>query len=355
MNAEEITRELVKIQSTPQKTGEKNRVLNYVENLLNDQDYQFREFEDEEARSLLITFRETMSPNILLHGHLDVVSASGDLFQPEKRDGKLYGRGTADMKSGVACCIKLMQRMAEKDGTPDVGLLLTTDEEVGGFKGTGYVVDQGLEPGFVISAEPDDSGDFPSIVNKQKGVLQLKITAEGKSAHGSKPGKGVNAAEKLMEKYRELKRLFSDGEFPTTVNLGRFESGEEVNKVPENAEMHLDIRYSQQYPAEKVLEDIRSIDEIEVEVTARAPMMNTSRSEKALKSLQTAVQEATGKKAEFRSENFASDMRFFTSRNIPAVCFGPEGKNLHGEDEYVELYSLQDYIKSLEMFVEEAG
>lgn len=349
MKPEEITRELVKIQSTQHQPDQLEETVEYAKNFFQSEEYILQEFEKEGKESLLITFKETLQPEVLLHGHLDVVTAEEEKFKPYKEEGKLYGRGTADMKSGVACCIKVMQQM--KKEKPDIGLLLTTDEEIGGFNGTGHLIDEGLEPGFVISAEPDDSGNFPSIVTEQKGVLQLRITVEGEPSHGSKPEKGENAAEKLMEKYREIKDLFEDGDFPTTVNLGKIRAGEEVNKVPETAEMQLDIRYSDQYPAEEVLEDIRAIKDLEVEVTARAPMMQNPEKEEHIEQLSESIEEVIGKSPEKRKENFASDMRFFTSQGIPAVCYGPEGYDLHGENEYVELESLQPYIETLKEFV----
>lgn len=350
MNPEKLTEELVAFQTTQDKPEQIEKAINHVESIFDTSQFYVKTFENEGVKSLLVSFEETMSPEILLHGHLDVVSAEKNLFEAKKEDQKLYGRGTADMKAGIACCISVMQKLAKKSEQPDVALLLTTDEEIGGFNGTGHVVEKGLEPGFVISAEPDDSGNFPSIVTHQKGVLQLKISVEGKSAHGSKPEKGVNAAEKLMEKYTEIKNLFEDGEFPTTVNLGMMNAGTEVNKVPEEAEMSLDIRYSQQYSKDEVLDDIKSLEGIKVEVTAEAPMMKVSEQNERIQQLANAIREAGGTPI-FRKENFASDMRFFTSRGIPAVCFGPEGYDLHGKNEHVEIESLQLYCEILKNFL----
>ena len=351
MTPADLTERLVEFRTTQDKPEEIEKSLEFVEGLFDQKKFYTQSFEHQNTSSLLISFTEDLNPEVLLHGHLDVVDAREELFRPGKKEGRIYGRGTADMKAGVACCIKAMQELGNREERPDVALLLTTDEEVGGFNGTGYVAEQGLEPGFVVSAEPDDSGSFPSIVVEQKGVLQLKISASGKSAHGSKPGKGENAAEKLMQKYFRIKELFSEGEFTTTVNLGKFRSGQEVNKVPEEAEMHIDIRYSGEYPKEEVLKDIRRIEGIEVEVTAEAPMMQVAEENSYVRKLSDSIGQIA-EAPELRRENFASDMRFFTSKGIPAVCFGPEGYNLHGEDEYVEIEGLSVYCEILKNFLE---
>lgn len=347
MNAEKITQDLIEFQTVEGNTEQFEKCLDYIEGCFSE-DFRFERLEKDGEKSLLISRGD--DPRVLLHGHIDVVDADKDLFEPEFRDGKIYGRGAADMKSGVACLMKTLEETENRE----VGLLLTSDEERGGFNGTGHVLEEkDLSPEIVISAEPDDSGNFPSLVTKQKGVLQLRITVEGKSAHASKPEKGENAAEKLIEKYREIEQLFShDKEFSTTVNLGKLFSPGPVNKVPEEAEMELDIRFSQQYPKKKVLSDIRNIEGINVEVLAEAPMMETSEESELVKSLSKSAEEVSGGQIELRKENFASDMRFFTEKGIPAVCFGPKGFNLHGENEFVEFESLEVYCEILKNFLD---
>lgn len=347
MNTERITQDLIKFQTIEGNTEQFEKCLNYIEDCFSE-DFRFERFEKDGEKALLISRGE--NPRILLHGHIDVVDAEKDQFEPELKDGRIYGRGAADMKSGLACLMKTLEETENKE----LALLLTSDEERGGFNGTGHVIEEkDLSPEIVISAEPDDSETFPSIVTKQKGVLQLRIKVEGKSAHASKPGKGENAAEKLIEKYREIEQLFShEKEFSTTVNLGKLFSPGPVNKVPEEAEMELDIRFSQQYPKKKVLSDIRNIENINVKVLTEAPMMETSEESQPVKSLNKSAEEVSGRQIKFRKENFASDMRFFTEKGIPAVCFGPEGYNLHGENEFVEVESLETYCEILKNFLD---
>lgn len=346
MNPVKITEELIRFQTVEGNAGEFERCLNFIENKFSS-DFNFERYGKEGEKSLLISKGE--SPSILLHGHIDVVEADEELFDPERRDGKLYGRGAADMKSGIACLMKVMKKMQSNE----LALLITSDEERGGFNGTGHVIEKkNLSPDFVISAEPDDSGKFPSIVNKQKGVLQIEVSTEGISAHASKPERGENAAEKLIEKYSEIRGLFNhEAEFPTTMSLGNIHSEGPVNKIPDSAAMQLDIRHSNQYPAEKVLSDIRDLEGTYVEVLAQAPMMRTSEDNQFVRSLRESIYEVNGEEVELRSESFASDMRFFTEEGIPAICFGPEGYSLHGEDEYVELESLETYCDILKNFL----
>ncbi len=347
MNLVKITEELVEFRTIEGNHEEIEKSLEFIQQELSD-NFDFRRFEEDGEKSMLVTRGE--NPRILLHGHIDVVDAEDSLFHPEVKGGRIYGRGSADMKTGLACLMNVL----EKVESSDLGLLITSDEERGGFNGTGYVIEEaGLEPDFVISAEPDDSGSFPSIVTKQKGVLQLEITTEGKNAHASKPEKGKNAAENLIEKYREFRDLFDHSvDFSTTISLGSISAEGPVNQIPGSASLQVDIRYSNQYPKPEILSDLEEISGIEYEILAEAPMMETSENGRCVQSLKESAEQAMGEKVEFRKEKFASDMRFFTEKDIPAVCFGPEGYNLHGENEYVEIESLKTYCEILKNFLE---
>ena len=345
MKPEELTQELVKLRTVEGNTEEVEKGLQIVEREIPDS-FEVQRFEKEGEKSLLATRGE---PEILLHGHIDVVEASNSLFNSETRGGKIYGRGTADMKSGIACMIKTLQ---EAD-ISNIGLLITSDEERGGFNGTGHILEEtGIEPELAISAEPDDSGYFPSIVTKQKGVLQLELKASGKNAHASKPEKGVNAAEKLLNQYSRFRENFDhDAEFPTTISLGNMSAEGPTNQIPDEAVMQVDIRYSKQYPAEEILKDLEEIQGLEHEVVAKAPMLETSEENSLVKALKKESEKVTGE-TQFRKENFASDMRFFTEKGVSAVCFGPEGYNLHAGDEYVEVESLEICCEILKNFLQ---
>ena len=344
MNIEEMVKELVKLETIEGNHEEVEEGLQLVEREL-PEDFEIQRFEEKGEKSLLATKAE---PEIILHGHIDVVDAEDDLFQPEAHDAKIYGRGTADMKAGIACIVKAAQGVEASN----IGVLVTSDEERGGFNGTGHVLEEtGIEPELAISAEPDDSGSFPSIVTKQKGVLQLQLEASGENAHASKPSKGVNAAEELVERYTEFRSGFDHGaEFGTTINLGNMSAEGPANQIPDEATLQVDIRYSGQYTKEEVLEDLEQIEGLKYEILAEAPMLQTSEDIPVVKALKDAAEEVSGGEVEFREENFASDMRFFTE--VPAVCFGPEGYNLHAEDEYVKVDSLKIYCEILKNFLE---
>jgi succinyl-diaminopimelate desuccinylase len=350
----DLTRDLVNFNTVEGEEGEVERCLDYIKRFFDTDDFVLQEFENNGEKVLIVGFEETLTPEVLVHGHIDVVSADDEMFEPELRDGCLHGRGTADMKAGVACLMKLMQRLRSRK--PDVALMLTTDEETGGFDGAKHMVEErGLRPSFAISAEPSTGDRYMDIVTEQKGVARATIRSHGRSAHASRPWKGENAAEQLIHLYtEEVKPMFDDANsetWSTTVNLGRMESGDAANKVPEEATMHLDIRWTQQLPASEVKNRLEGIEQLELESWFNDPMLKTDAENQYVQTLEESCRES-GFDVETTRKNAASDMRHFSTAGIPAVVFGPEGYDSHEPSERAVVGSMEDYISALERFAE---
>ncbi len=350
----DLTRNLVNFNTVEGEEGEVERCLDYIKKFFDTDDFVLQEFENNGETALIVGFEKTLTPEVLAHGHVDVVPADDDMFEPELRDGCLYGRGTADMKAGVACLMTLMQRLRSRK--PDVALMLTTDEETGGFDGAKHMVEErGLRPSFAISAEPSTGDRYMDIVTEQKGVARATIRSHGRSAHASRPWRGRNAADQLIHLYTgEVKPMFGDANsetWDTTVNLGRMGSGDAANKVPEEAAMHLDIRWTQQLPASEVKNRLEGIEQLELESWFNDPMLKTDAENRYIQILEESCQES-GFDVETTRKNAASDMRHFSVAGIPAVVFGPEGYGPHEPTEHAVVGSMEDYISALERFVE---
>lgn len=348
----ELTEELVKFKSTNDNLKQINRCLNFIEEYFSAPEFEVNRYENEGIPSRIVTFGEE-DPELMLHGHIDVIEAPDEMFEPEIGDSKIYGRGTGDMKAGVAALMQVMKDLKEEQ--PSVGLMIVSDEELGGFNGAGYLFEEHYSPEFGISAEPNNIDGYLDIITDQKGILQVKISTKGLSAHGSQPWNGDNAAEAFMEKWPEIKELFADhgdGEnWVTTVNLGKIRAGESTNKVPEKCEAWLDIRTAREYPNDEVLKDIRSIEGLEVEESLNESMLSTDHDNEKVQALK---QSAKGFEEECKisRKEPGSDMRFLTEHGIPAVVFGPEGYNAHSPNEYAVIDSLGDYYSIMMDFIQ---
>lgn len=348
----ELTERLVEFKSTNDNKEEIEACLKFIEKYFSGPEFSIERHSYEDIPSLVITFGEK-DPELMLHGHIDVIEASDELFDPERRDGKVYGRGTADMKAGVAALMQLMKDL--KDEQPSIGLMIVSDEEKGGFKG-GKKLFEKYSPEFAISAEPNNIEGYLDIITEQKGVLRLKISTEGLTAHGSRPWNGENAVENFMQKWLEVRELFSDHEdgekWVTTVNLGKIRGGESTNKVPGKCEAWLDIRTAKEYPNSEVIEDIKDIKDLSVEVLSDEAMLSTDKDNKKVRSLEASAEKFEEECNVSRKEP-ASDMRHASREGVPAVVFGPEGYKAHAPDEYAVIDSLGDYYSIMMDFIEE--
>ncbi len=352
----ELTEELVRYRTTEDRPAEIEDCLTAIEDRFTDPVYTIDRYDINGTKALIIGFEETREPDIMLHGHIDVVDAPDEMFEPEHEGEKLYGRGTADMKAGVSCLIAVMERLVDRDEPPSVALMIVSDEERGGYSSAGHLVEHhGIRPGFAISAEPNNLDGYMDIVTKQKGLLRLRLMAEGTTAHGSRPWLGDNAAETLIETYDKVMDRFPDSDektWATTASTSILQAGEAPNQIPDHAEAILDVRWSEEYPATDVIDDLRTIDRLEIEVMSKDPMLDTPDDDPHVQALQQATEEATGQNCRVTRKEPASDMRFFANAGIPAVVFGPEGYNSHGPNEHVLTSSFQDYIDSVLRFID---
>ncbi|MGD8744145.1 MAG: M20/M25/M40 family metallo-hydrolase [Candidatus Woesebacteria bacterium] len=288
---------------------------------------------------------------VILNGHLDVVSANKDQFKPVIKGDKLFGRGAIDMKTAAAVEILVFSEIAEKVTYP-LGLQLVTDEEVGGFNGTKYQISQGVKTDFVIAGEHTDF----AINNQAKGILWVKITAKGKVAHGAYPWEGDNAVKKMNEFVNKLVKKYPvpDKEaWRTTVNLSQINtSNKTFNKVPDDCMVALDIRYVPEEKSE-IVKNIKKLvpKEFDIEIVEKEPPQKTDINNKNIKNLKKIISEVMGKPVKTINKHGASDIRHYDDAGCPGVCFGPVGKGLHSDNEWVSIESLDTYYEILMNFL----
>jgi len=350
-----LTKDLVRIPSTKDNPEEIKRVADFCENLFPKKDFTVKRFKRKERHSLLITFRGEKKPKLFLVGHLDVVDAEKKQFTPKEKGGRIYGRGAKDNKGPSAVLITLMKELSSLREKPSVGLLLTTDEESGGFDGVGYVLgEKGYTPevGFI----PDGGDDF-EIIFSEKGVLHFRLIAEGKAAHGARPWEGDNAIDKVMEAYGKLRKEFPNpkkrSDWKTSLNAGKVSGGSATNVVAERAEMALDLRFTSEWTEKKIIKKVKEVvgKEVKMEVDVSGPAFYTSPENFYVKKYVEILEKTLRRKPVFEKYPPASDARFFSQKKIPAIITNVRGGGTHGKDEWVDVKSLEDFCRLLEEFV----
>jgi succinyl-diaminopimelate desuccinylase len=318
---------------------------------------------------------------IVLSGHLDTYplgDATGwtvDPFAGQVRDGRLYGRGAADMKGGIAASIVALGLLAAHaaDWQGEAVLALAGDEESMGTLGTQWLLEN------VPAARGDaviigDAGSPLVVRFGEKGFLWVRITARGKPAHGAHVHLGVNALDRLRAALDAVTGLCALRAEPpagvaeaiaaakpisetlggageaqvlgsVTVNLGRIEGGSSPNLVPATAEAALDIRLPAGVSAAAAEAALAAaLDghaDVTFEVLRRFDPTVTDPMVEIVHTVRTAAEHVLGRAPAVNMRVGGSDARLFRRAGIPTVVYGPTPFIMGGVDEYVLLDELE--------------
>lgn len=253
---DEIVAMLQSLVKTPSITGDEVKVAELVASFCRDLDLDVKIVEAEKNRPNVIARWDTglPGPSLLLNDHLDIVPPgplenwSYPPFAAEIANGRVYGRGTIDTKSGLTTILMATKAIREI-GLPLRGMLtlvFSCDEEVGGEKGMQFLCRQGhIHADMAVVAEPTTM----QIEIATKGRLNIEITTRGVATHGARPWLGHNAIEDMMEVIAGLRHLaqnLSQRSHPllgsATLSVGRIDGGTVPNMVPNKCILGLDRR-----------------------------------------------------------------------------------------------------------------
>ncbi len=336
-----LTMDLVAIPSVSDDVAGRLQVIDFI------QDYcshlpgvHVARHESDGVPSLVAAFDAEPRKSLILNAHVDVVPARTEQFEPYELEGRIYGRGTQDMKGAAAAMLLLLKELASSGEHPSVAWQFVTDEEIGGENGTRYLFTRGYIGDFFVAGEPTDL----EIVNRAKGMLWLNLRQAGNPAHGSRPWDGSNpilpltrGITKLLERYP----VPTEAAWRTTITPSVIHGGDAHNRVPSECFLQLDVRYVPGENPEEVLAAIRSwFEDSSVVDLHRGSPLETAEDDAHVRRLAELVTNAISPRAKFRSEHFGSDARFYSEAGIPAVCFGPAGAGLHSHQEWVDIGTL---------------
>jgi succinyl-diaminopimelate desuccinylase len=307
---------------------------------------------------LAATVGADKGPTVVLHGHLDVVPAEPEQFEPRLDGDRLYGRGAYDMKGGLAAMMCAARDLAAQDKVK-VHFVMCCDEESeeDENRGSDYIAKQmGYLGDFAITGEPTDL----LIGVQAKGVLLLRIDVRGRAAHGSTPWLGDNAVLKAMDVFRNIQSLpfareSSEMFDRPSINLGRVVGGDVPNKVPDHCVIDVDIRFLPGQEADAILHEVEGIADTKVDIIFRRDPVVVSRTNPFVAMLAEVAGDGSPAERISVGRDGASDITAWLDSGVPGVEFGPEGAGHHGPEEWVSVPSLVRYRQALVDFVHLVG
>jgi succinyl-diaminopimelate desuccinylase len=273
-------------------------------------------------------------------GHYDVVPAqSREQFQPRVEGANLFGRGSSDMKSGLAAMIHAAAA-ARDEGllrTGRLGIVLVPDEETAGPRGSRDLSGRGLlgRDG-VGMLTPEPTGGV--VWNANRGAISLRATMRGKAAHVGRQFEGVNAFERAIPAMARLLEIKKEVELRATdENIapaaarksilllgGRVEAGTNFNVTPESCSFTIDRRLN---PEENLEQEKRrlmaALEGFEIEVLQEEPAAATPAGDRLGLILSRHISGVIGKEPAFEMCPGLLETRFYAARGIPAFAYGP--------------------------------
>jgi acetylornithine deacetylase/succinyl-diaminopimelate desuccinylase family protein len=304
---------------------------------------------------------------LYFHGHYDVVPAADPAqFRPERRGDDLFGRGSADMKAGLAAMIYAVKAIKDSSLSLQgrVGLLLVPDEETGGARGSRPLVSAGiLGANGIGMLTPEPSGG--TIWNASRGAFSLRVTVKGKAAHVGLHFEGVNAFEGMLDVAARLRELQLQVETHTTgyritpdvarrsilLLGGVCSGGTNFNVVPDSVSFSIDRRINpeENFEMEKahllacLEEATRAGLNLETEILQEGRPAGFSEDEPLVQALARSVETVTGRVPRVELCPGLLETRYYAERSVPALAYGPGRLSVaHGSRESVSVKDVQD-------------
>jgi len=319
--------------------------------------------------------RGSEAPLLAFAGHTDVVPTGpldqwhSDPFEPEIRNGMLYGRGAADMKSSIAAMVTACERVfgQHSDHQGSIALLITSDEEAIAINGTVKVIEtleaRGEKIDWALIGEPSSQERVGDVVkNGRRGSIGAKLVINGIQGHVAYPHKVDNPIHRAMPALHELTRHEWDqgNSFfpPTSFQISNINSGTGAhNVVPGHAEVLFNLRYSTEIDAHKIIETTRTIlDKHELDydidwsisgypfLTPEGELVNAA---------QQAIRKHVGITPSLETTGGTSDGRFIAPTGAQVLELGPVNESIHKLNEHVSVDDLELLSKIYETMLEQ--
>ncbi|EKM9526001.1 ArgE/DapE family deacylase [Listeria monocytogenes] len=363
----QILKDMVNIDST---NGHEEQVANYLQKLLAEHGIESEKVQYDVDRASLVSKIGSSDEKVLaFSGHMDVVDA-GDVskwkfppFEATEHEGKIYGRGATDMKSGLAAMVIAMIELHEEKQKLNgkIRLLATVGEEVGEL-GAEQLTQKGYADDLdgLIIGEP--SGH--RIVYAHKGSINYTVKSTGKNAHSSMPEFGVNAIDNLLLFYNEVEKFVKSidatnellGDFIHNVTV--IDGGNQVNSIPEKAQLQGNIRSIPEMDNEtvkqvlvKIINKLNKQENVNLELIFdydKQPVFSDKNSD-LVHIAKSVASDIVKEEIPLLGISGTTDAAEFTKakKAFPVIIFGPGNETPHQVNENVPV---ENYLEMIDVY-----
>ncbi len=351
LDSTDLLCDLMRIKSVSTDIPEVNRCVDFLRSKLEGEGLFCATETFEEGRQALWASNVAgKKPDLMIVVHLDVVPVDSDAeFEPVVDGDVIRGRGSEDCKGNAVAAISALQQVAaDKASGASIGILFTTDEEIGGLTTSGMVA-RGY--GAAKAALVYDASCGSNLYIGQKGILELRLIAEGKGGHASRPWCFDNPIFKLMEGLGKL-RAYWEATYPHTAGQDWHNSfapcmlsaGRAANQIPDTATATINIRFIENATPEGIVEEVRQVTGLKVEPFATSPCVFFPPDSPAIDILSTVISESFGGASVGHLRmNGATDARHLQTLGVPVAVTGIQGTGAHQNDECAQLPSIGQF------------
>ncbi|MBA1433388.1 MAG: succinyl-diaminopimelate desuccinylase [Epsilonproteobacteria bacterium] len=362
MNVIELFKKLV---STKSETPDDGGLLDFIAAHLSD--FEAVRIDRNGVKNLFLYKKFSEGEHLCFAGHVDVVPAGEGWDTPPyeavEKEGYIYGRGTQDMKSGVAAFVQAVKEARDFKGT--LSLLLTSDEEGEATDGTikvlEYLKEKEMLPDVCVVAEPTCEEIFGDAIKVgRRGSINSYLTLKGKQGHAAYPEKAINPIHQIAKPLAEMAGVDLDNGdehfAPSKFVVTDIRSGMQVTNVtPNELNMMFNVRNNTKTTQKEITMFVaKHMDglDYELRLTQGSYPFKTDSDTKLVRMIDTAIESVTGVSPKHSTAGGTSDARFISAFGVDVIEFGVKNDTIHSINERTTKKEVEDLYRVFKTLIE---
>lgn len=356
-------KDLIRFRTETGNETEIRKAAEYIVNLFEGTDVKTEIFQTTASPVIFLRNTDEFDFDALVLGHIDVVPAEDKMFEPIEKNGKMYGRGTLDMKSFAAVALNSMQYVEIHKLPLKFGVILSTDEEKGSLSTESFLKAYPQIKAKIV-LDNDVGGDITKIVSKCKNPVFVKLIAKGQEAHGSTPWDGIDANEILLQSWNNIRKIYPyyaknlpqpQNTWFDTVHLAIINGGQVSNVLSNYAEALLDFRLTENSTVQHLEDNLKKclVAGVSYKIVSTSTPVVMDENNQYILAYKQLAEKIIQQKIEFEHIGGATDSRAFAVKGSVVIMHSGTGEGMHASNEYVDIESVKQIADIQIKFLEQ--